>query len=107
MGAISLHDIKNYLNAPELAELVIAGDILREDIAVIHPTASLNEALDRFEQMQFDPGAIRANAERFSMERFHRELLEFVHDQYAEFERKRSSSVAVSNAEVSNTIGPA
>ncbi len=43
-----MHDIKNYLNAPELAELVIAGDILREDIPVIHPTASLNEALDRF-----------------------------------------------------------
>jgi CIC family chloride channel protein len=48
VGAISLHDIKNYLNAPELAELVIAGDILREDIPIIHPTASLNEALDRF-----------------------------------------------------------
>jgi chloride channel protein, CIC family len=48
IGAISLHDIKNYLNAPELAELVIAGDILREDIPTIHPTASLNEALDRF-----------------------------------------------------------
>jgi chloride channel protein, CIC family len=48
VGAISLHDIKNYLNAPELAELVIAGDILREDIPTIHPTASLNEALDRF-----------------------------------------------------------
>ncbi len=48
VGSISLHDIKNYLNAPELAELVIAGDILREDIPVIHPTASLREALDRF-----------------------------------------------------------
>jgi CIC family chloride channel protein len=48
IGAISLHDIKNYLNAPELAELVIAGDILREDIPTVHPTASLNEALDRF-----------------------------------------------------------
>jgi chloride channel protein, CIC family len=48
VGAISLHDIKNYLNAPELAEVVIAGDILREDIPTIHPTASLNEALDRF-----------------------------------------------------------
>ncbi|MBA3833999.1 MAG: ClcB-like voltage-gated chloride channel protein [Chthoniobacterales bacterium] len=48
IGAISLHDIKNYLNAPELAELVIAGDILREDIPIIHPSASLNEALERF-----------------------------------------------------------
>jgi CIC family chloride channel protein len=48
VGAISLHDIKNYLNAPELAEVVIAGDILREDIPIIEPSASLNEALDRF-----------------------------------------------------------
>ena len=48
LGAISLHDIKNYLNAPELAEVVIAGDILREDIPVVEPSASLNEALDRF-----------------------------------------------------------
>ena len=48
IGAISLHDIKNYLNAPELAELVIAGDILREEIPTIHLSASLNEALDRF-----------------------------------------------------------
>ncbi len=48
VGAISLHDIKNYLNAPELAELVLAGDIVREDFPVIHLTASLTEALDRF-----------------------------------------------------------
>ena len=48
LGAISLHDIKNYLNAPELAEVVIAGDILRGDMPLIHPAASLNEALDRF-----------------------------------------------------------
>jgi CIC family chloride channel protein len=48
LGAISLHDIKNYLNAPELAEVVIAGDILREDIPMVDPSASLNEALDRF-----------------------------------------------------------
>ena len=48
VGAISLHDIKNYLNAPELAELVIAGDIVREDFPVIQPSATMNEALDRF-----------------------------------------------------------
>jgi chloride channel protein, CIC family len=52
IGAISLHDIKNYLNAPELAELVIAGDILREDFQFIPPSATLNEALDRFAQHQ-------------------------------------------------------
>ena len=48
VGAIALHDIKSYLNAPELAEVVIAGDILREDIPTIRPAASLNEALERF-----------------------------------------------------------
>jgi glycosyltransferase involved in cell wall biosynthesis len=66
----------------------------------------IHEALVRFEQMQFDPGVIRANAERFSMERFHRELLEFVQVQYAEFERKRSGSLGVSSTVNSGTSGP-
>ena len=48
VGAISLHDIKNYLNSPELAELVIARDILLESFPVVHPSASLTEALERF-----------------------------------------------------------
>jgi chloride channel protein, CIC family len=48
LGAVSLHDIKNYLNAPELAELVIAQDIMREPFPTIEPSASLNEALERF-----------------------------------------------------------
>ena len=52
VGAISLHDIKNYLNSPELAELVIAGDILREDFPIIRPDASLSEALERFARHQ-------------------------------------------------------
>jgi CIC family chloride channel protein len=47
-GAISLHDIKNYLNAPEIAEIVIAGDILRHPFPTIRPEASLTRALDRF-----------------------------------------------------------
>ena len=46
LGAISLHDIKNYLNTPELAELVIAGDILRERFPIVHPANSLTEALE-------------------------------------------------------------
>ncbi len=49
-GAISLHDIKSYLNAPELAEVIIAGDISRDDTPTIRPSATLNEALDRFAQ---------------------------------------------------------
>src|SRR5205085_9983846 len=30
LRAVSLHDIKNYLNTPELAKVVIAGDLLRD-----------------------------------------------------------------------------
>ncbi|MEO5719183.1 MAG: ClcB-like voltage-gated chloride channel protein [Chthoniobacterales bacterium] len=48
VGAISLHDIKNYLNSPELAEVVIAGDILRAPFPVVQPEFSLREALERF-----------------------------------------------------------
>jgi len=48
LGAVSLHDIKNFLNTPELAKVVIAGDILRDSFPVVRPDASLSEALERF-----------------------------------------------------------
>ncbi|MFN2475795.1 MAG: ClcB-like voltage-gated chloride channel protein [Chthoniobacterales bacterium] len=48
IGAVSLHDIKSYLNAPELAELVIAGDILQHPFPFVRPEASLGEALEGF-----------------------------------------------------------
>jgi CIC family chloride channel protein len=48
LGAISLHDIKPYLGEPELAGLVIARDILREDFPIVAPEANLGEALGRF-----------------------------------------------------------
>ena len=48
LGAISLHDIKNFLNAPELGTVVIAGDILRDSFPVLPPDATLTEALERF-----------------------------------------------------------
>jgi CIC family chloride channel protein len=47
-GAISLHDIKSYLNDPELAQLIIARDILREGFPTIVPEDSLATALERF-----------------------------------------------------------
>lgn len=47
-GAVSLHDIKPYLGEPELAELVIARDILREDFPRIAPQQSLSDALGLF-----------------------------------------------------------
>lgn len=47
-GAVALHDIKNYLNAPDLAEFVIARDIARDDFPTIHPDATLSETLAKF-----------------------------------------------------------
>ncbi len=47
-GAISLHDVKSYLHTEELAELVIARDIMRERFPTLSPDASLSEALERF-----------------------------------------------------------
>ena len=48
IGAVSLHDVKNYLNTPELAKVVIARDVLHDSIPVVRPDASLIEALERF-----------------------------------------------------------
>ena len=47
-GAISLHDIKSYLNDPELASIVIARDIVREGFPTLAPEESLTEALGVF-----------------------------------------------------------
>src|SRR5688572_16602336 len=48
LGIVSLHDIKSYLGEPDLAELVIARDILREDFPRIAPDQPLTEALAGF-----------------------------------------------------------
>lgn len=48
VGAVSLHDIKGCLSEPEIAEVVIAGDILREDFPTITPYVSLGVALEAF-----------------------------------------------------------
>jgi len=48
LGSVSLHDIKPYLGEPELAELVIAKDILHEDFPRVAPDQPLNEALGGF-----------------------------------------------------------
>jgi chloride channel protein, CIC family len=52
LGAVSLHDIKSYLNAPELAKVVIAGDLLLDSFPVVRASASLTEALERFSHHQ-------------------------------------------------------
>jgi CIC family chloride channel protein len=48
LGAVSLHDIKPYLGDPDLAELVIASDIMREDFPRIGPEQSLSDGLGAF-----------------------------------------------------------
>lgn len=48
LGIVSLHDIKPYLGEPDLAELVIARDILREDFPRVAPDQPLTDALGGF-----------------------------------------------------------
>jgi len=48
LGAVSLHDIKPYLGEPDLAELVIARDILHEDFPRVAPGQPLTDALAGF-----------------------------------------------------------
>ncbi len=48
LGVVSLHDIKTYLSEPDLAELVIARDIVRDDFPRVAPDQPLTEALAGF-----------------------------------------------------------
>jgi len=48
LGAVSLHDIKGYLDQPELESLLIARDVMREDFPHLQPGQTMNEALDTF-----------------------------------------------------------
>jgi CIC family chloride channel protein len=48
LGVVSLHDIKPYLNEPEMADVIIAEDILREDFPTVTPNVPLQQALEYF-----------------------------------------------------------
>jgi len=48
VGVISLHDIKSYLDHPELESLVISQDVMWDDSPCLRPEMSLAEALDLF-----------------------------------------------------------
>ncbi|MCG3210843.1 MAG: D-inositol-3-phosphate glycosyltransferase [Anaerolineae bacterium] len=48
---------------------------------------ALIDAITQFERFSFDPAAARANAERFSIGRFRRELGQFVAEKWGEFNR--------------------
>jgi CIC family chloride channel protein len=50
LGVVSLHDIKPYLDQPELESLLIARDVMREDFPSLQPGQTMNEALDTFGQ---------------------------------------------------------
>lgn len=52
LGVVSLHDIKPYLDQPELEGLLIARDVMREDFPRLQPWQTMNEALDTFGQSE-------------------------------------------------------
>lgn len=48
VGAVSLHDIKPYLGDADLAGLVIASDVMREEFPRVGPDGTLSDALGTF-----------------------------------------------------------
>jgi chloride channel protein, CIC family len=48
LGAISLHDVKTFLDRPELESVVIAADIMDEDFPRVSPLQGMGEALHKF-----------------------------------------------------------
>ena len=47
-GAIALHDIKRFLTNPDLAEVIIARDIMREKFPSLGPDDFLTTVFERF-----------------------------------------------------------
>ncbi len=47
-GTISLHDIKPYLDQPDLENLLIAKDVMREESCWLAPDQTMSEALHVF-----------------------------------------------------------
>lgn len=62
-GAISLHDIKGYLRDPDLADLVIARDVMRFDFPTIECDTSVRDALQRFSKHDGERLPVVANNE--------------------------------------------
>ena len=50
LGAVSLHDVKAFLDRPELETVVIAGDIMDESFPRISPLQGTAEALRKFSE---------------------------------------------------------
>ncbi|MBV8378677.1 MAG: ClcB-like voltage-gated chloride channel protein [Verrucomicrobia bacterium] len=51
LGAVSLHDIKEFLDQPELGNMVIAADIMNENFPRISPLQPMSEALEKFAEV--------------------------------------------------------
>jgi chloride channel protein, CIC family len=50
LGAVSLHDVKTFLDRPELESVVIAADIMNEDFPYVSPLQGMSEALHKFSE---------------------------------------------------------
>jgi CIC family chloride channel protein len=50
LGAVSLHDVKTFLDRPELETVVIAADIMNEDFPCVSPLQGMSEALHKFSE---------------------------------------------------------
>jgi chloride channel protein, CIC family len=50
LGAISLHDVKTFLDRPELESVVIAADIMNEDFPRVSRTQGMSDALQKFSE---------------------------------------------------------
>ena len=62
-GAISLHDVKNYLNDPELASIVIARDIVQDQFPSVVVGESLTDALGVFSRHDGERLPVTSNFE--------------------------------------------
>jgi len=52
LGAVSLHDIKEFLDRPELAQMLIAAELMNENFPRISPIQGMGEALEKFSEVR-------------------------------------------------------
>jgi chloride channel protein, CIC family len=52
LGAVSLHDIKEYLDRPELARMFIASDLMNEGFPRISPFQGMGDAFEKFSEVR-------------------------------------------------------
>ena len=51
LGVISLHDVKSFLDRPELETVIIASDIMNENFPRVSPLQTMTEALRKFSEV--------------------------------------------------------